>query len=99
MSEGKVVKSYNLPCKVGDTIYVIPSKVNFKLNKVNRDPQNNRVYEQVVERIELYRNGVYLAVTCNGLRSAHGEFFGENWFMNRQEAERKLAAMEGETNE
>ena len=46
-------KLIELPCGVGDTVYVIPSEVNYKLNIINGFGENNRVYEQVVSRIEI----------------------------------------------
>lgn len=48
--QGKLLK---LPCAVGDTVYVIPSKTNYKLNIINGHSENNRVYEQIVNRIEI----------------------------------------------
>lgn len=79
-----------LPCKVGDTVYVIPSKTNRKLNILSRKPELNRVYEQKICRFEFYERGVFLAVTCDGIEYVHSAFFGENWFLTRGEAEAAL---------
>lgn len=82
-----------LPCKVGDTIYVIPSEENFALNLVNRHEENNRIYEQRVHEVRFFRSG-YLLTTCDGLCSVLDEFFGENWFLSRKEAEKKMKELE-----
>lgn len=79
-----------LPCKVGDVIYKIPSETNHKLNVLSGKPELNRVYEQKICRIELYENGVYMPVTCDGMCAAHSAFFGVDWFLTREEAEAAL---------
>ena len=80
-----------LPCKVGDTIYAIPSKVNRKLNVINRHPENNRVYTQTVNDISFFPDGVYLLRCIGGLQVHHSLFFRETWFLTREEAEAALA--------
>ena len=35
-----------LPCKIGDDVYTIPSKVNYDLNILSGHNENNRVYHQ-----------------------------------------------------
>ncbi len=84
-----------LPCKVGDTVYVIPSKANYALNILNRHPENNRVYEQPVREVRFYNNGVFLLITCDGTQAVHSKFFGETWFLTREEAEAALKAQKG----
>lgn len=37
-----------LPCKIGDDVYQIPSKVNYDLNVLSKHEENNRVYHQKV---------------------------------------------------
>ena len=85
-----------LPCKIGDTVYVIPSKANRGLNILHGHPENNRVYEQPVREIRFYKGCVFLLMTCDGTQSVHSEFFGKTWFLTREAAE---AALEGENNE
>lgn len=80
-----------LPCKVGDTIYAIPSKVNRELNVINRHPENNRVYTQTVQEISFFQDGVYLLKCCDGLQMHHSQFFRETWFLTQEEAEAALA--------
>jgi hypothetical protein len=80
-----------MPCKVGDTIYAIPSKVNRELNVINRHPENNRVYTQTVQNISFFTDGVYLLKCCDGLQMHHSQFFRETWFLSQEEAESALA--------
>lgn len=88
--QGKLLK---LPCSVGDTVYVIPSKTNYKLNIINEYRENNRIYEQIVNRIEISGTG-YLLVTCDGMASVTDMFYKETWFLTREEAEAALEEME-----
>lgn len=81
-----------LPCKVGDTVYAIPSWANFRLNKSFGHAEHNRVYPQIVDHIEFSSYGCRIS-TCDG-RQGHGqEAFGETWFLTREEAERALKQM------
>lgn len=82
-------KLLKLPCAVGDTVYVIPSETNYKLNIINEHSENNRVYEQVVGRIEISNTG-YLLVTCDGMASVVDVFYKKTWFLTREEAESAL---------
>ena len=83
---GKLLK---LPCRIGDTIYVIPSKANYGINIVNRLKENNRVYEQIVDHIRFYNSG-YLLSTCEGFSCVIEEFYKETWFLTKEEAETAL---------
>lgn len=81
-----------LPCKVGDTVYAIPSWANFRLNKSFGHAEHNRVYPQIVDHIEFSSYGCRIS-TCDG-RQGHGqEAFGETWFLTREEAEQALKQM------
>lgn len=84
--QGKLLK---LPCAVVDTVYVIPSKTNYKLNIINGHSENNRVYEQIIGRIEISNSG-YLLVTCDGMASVVDTFYKKTWFLTREEAEAAL---------
>lgn len=88
--QGKLLK---LPCAVGDTVYVIPSETNYKLNIINGHSENNRVYEQIVNRIEITQTG-YLLVTCDGMSSVVDVFYKKTWFLTREEAEAALKELE-----
>lgn len=79
-----------LPCRVGDIIYKIPSKVNYDLNIVNRHRENNRVYEQPVYSIQMWNNSTYILNTCDGMDCVRSDSFGETWFLTKAEAEKAL---------
>lgn len=85
-----------LPCKVGDIIYKIPSKVNYDLNIVNRHRENNRVYEQTVYSIQMWNNSSYILNTCDVMDCVRSDSFGETWFLTKAEAEKALEEMEKE---
>lgn len=88
--QGKLMK---LPCAVGDTVYVIPSSQNFGINIVNRHEENNRVYEQIIDHVEIRRSG-YLLSTCDGMACVIEKFYKETWFTDKKEAEVKLKKIE-----
>lgn len=89
--QGKLV---HLACNIGDTVYKIPSQTNYRLNILDGYSENNRVYEQKVNKIELFGNGSYVLVTCDGMDGVVSDLFNETWFLTREEAERKLKEME-----
>ena len=89
--QGKLLR---VPCKIGDTIYVIPSGVNYRLNILSGHEENNRVHEQVVNRIEIGRYGYSLS-TCDGMAGAVEESYKATWFLTKEEAEAALKCPEG----
>ena len=91
--QGKLLK---LPCKIGDKIFVIPSKTNYRLNIVNGHKESNQVYEQIVNRIEISEHGYWLS-TCDGMAGVSGRSFKETWFLTGEEAEAALAEVDNET--
>ena len=82
------------PAKIGDIIYVIPSRVNYELNKLHRMQKNNRVYEQPIDHISIFRDD-YMISTCDGLCGTLGKMYKKTWFLTREEAENKLLEYEG----
>lgn len=84
-----------LPCKVGDKIYKIPSKVNFLLNNMHHHSKLNRVYEQVVYSVEMFSNDRYFIRTCDGIDGVVSDFYKETWFHTKEEAESALEKMKG----
>ena len=85
---------FSVLCKIGDTIYKIPSDVNFKLNVLSDMHNLNRVYEQKVNRIEVCDDeGRILYITCEGMDCVLSTFYKETWFLTREEAEEALAKM------
>lgn len=85
-------KLLRLPCAVGDTIYVIPSKIDYKLNILDRLEANNRVYAQPVDRIDIFKSGYFLS-TCDGTDGVGQQFYKETWFLTQEEAETALQKM------
>lgn len=83
-----------LPCKIGDDIFVIPSEVNYRLNKSFGAKGLNKVCRQVVDHIEFNSYG-YLVSTNEGRTVHRQEAFGETWFLTREEAEKALVEMKG----
>lgn len=106
---GKKLKAYEdaeeqglllrLPCKVGDTIFVVPSKTNYDLNILNGFEFLNKIYEQKVHSIKIYGSERYVIFTCNGLDSVVAVSYKETWFLTKEEAKQKLAEMKGESHE
>ena len=90
--KGLLVK---LPCKVGDTVYVIPSKANYGLNIVNGYRENNRIYEQIVSEIRFFKND-YLLSVCDGFDYCHSQFYKINWFLTKESAQKALEGMKHE---
>lgn len=85
-----------LPCSIGEPIFVIPSITNYKLNKLNRHEENNRVYKQIVNSITFIKDG-YLLNTCDGMCCVRSDSYNETWFLLESQAEAALKKMqEGE---
>ena len=81
------------PCKVGDTVFAIPSKVNCELNIMHNMHHNNRIYEQVVDHIIIWQSD-YMLYTCDGLCAVRSKETKDTWFTIREEAEKALAESE-----
>lgn len=84
-----------LPCKVGDDIYAIPSEVNYRLNKSFGAKGLNAICRQVVDHIEFNSYG-YLVSTNEGMTVHRQEAFGETWFLTKEAAEQRLKEMESD---
>ena len=82
-----------LPCEMGAVIYVIPSKVNYDLNIINRHEENNRVYEQTVYSVQMWSNRRYILTTCEGWNCVVSDLYKETWFLTYEEAAQALAEM------
>ena len=91
-------KYIELPCKVGDTVYVIPSLTNFRLNIVNGYTENNRVYEQKVHSIQMWNTDEWCLWACDGLNLLLQKFYKETWFLIKEEAEAKLKELNKNAN-
>ena len=90
---------FRLPCGIGSDVYMIPSKINYKLNILSLHPENNKVYHQKVDLITFSENGWY--IKCDKDREYAIErilsekMYKETWFLSQEEAEAKLKEMEG----
>ena len=91
-----------LPCGIGTDIYYIPSEKNFRLNLLDGHWEENRVFHQTVDRITFRKNGWYMECDSD-LEYGTGRIllytsYGVTWFLTSEEAEAKLAEMEGRAN-
>lgn len=82
-------QAFELPCKVGDTIYVVPSKAVYGLNILHKREKHNRIYKQVIDEVRITRRGWYLK-TCDLMDTQVDSLLGETWFLTEAEAEAKL---------
>ena len=88
-----------LPCGIGSDVYMIPSKINYKLNILSLHSENNKVYHQKVSLITFTEKGWYMK--CDKDREYAIErilsekMYKETWFLSQEEAEAKLKEMEG----
>jgi len=79
-----------VPVSIGDVIFVVPSKVNYELNIINKHEECNRTYEQKISSIQWWSNDRYLIQTCDGLNQVLNDTQGEIWFTDKVNAEWKL---------
>lgn len=85
-----------LPCAIGDKIYLIPSKTQFELNSLSSSfSKHNRVYEMEVYQLYMNKND-YVLYNFEKTASALGSSYGETWFLTKAEAEAKLKELKGE---
>lgn len=96
-----------VPVKLGDTIYVIPSETNYRLNIVNRREDRNKVYKYLVDEIRYNKYGFSIVCDVGDVqfycnyeppKNLCGHFdtekyYGETWFTTEQEAQEKLKEM------
>lgn len=82
-----------LPCKIGDMIYVVPREVNFRLNKLFHGGELNRVYKQPVSSIAIYPHDIVI-YTCNGVEMVCMKMYGKRWFLTEEEANKRLEELE-----
>ena len=90
-----------LPCKVGDTIWVVTSPINvFDYNEYDGDAEYE-VYESFLSSVSYYTSGeqfrIYAKVTNSFIAAYFRECdFGESIFLTREEAEKKLEELKNE---
>ena len=87
-----------LPCKVGDTVWVVTSPINvFDYDEYDGDAEYE-VYESFLSSVSYYASGeqfrIYAKVTNSFIAAYFRECdFGESIFLTREEAEKKLEEM------
>lgn len=88
-----------LPCKVGDTVWVVTSPINvFGYDEYDGDAEYE-VYESFLSSVSYYASGeqfrIYAKVTNSFIAAYFRECdFGESIFLTREDAEKKLEEME-----
>lgn len=90
-----------LPCKVGDTVWVVTSPINvFDYDKYDGDAEYE-VYESFLSSVSYYASGeqfrIYAKVTNSFIAAYFKECdFGKSIFFTREEAEKKLEELKNE---
>lgn len=89
-----------LPCKVGDTVYVVASPFNVFDDIEYDENMKDEVYEAYVSSVSFYESGeqyrIYAKVTNHFIGAYFRECdFGKTVFLTGEEAEAKLKEMEG----
>lgn len=89
-----------LPCKVGDTVYVVTSPFNVFDDIEYDENMKDEVYEAYVSSVSFYESGeqyrIYAKVTNHFIGAYFRECdFGKTVFFTQEEAEAKLKEMEG----
>ena len=87
-----------LPCKIGDDVYTIPSKVNYDLNVLSKHEENNRVYHQKAYSVTLEDGHWYIECDKDyeyGTgRILLDSFYKVTWFLSKEEAEKALEVLQ-----
>ena len=98
------------PVKIGDTIYVVPSKTNYEINIINRHSELNKVYEYIVSEIRYNKYGYSVVCELDNIPFYFNyekakkwccehfdteKFYRETWFATEQEAQAKLKEIQG----
>lgn len=90
-----------LPCKVGDTVWVVTSPINvFGYDEYDGDAEYE-VYESSLLSVSYYTSGeqfrIYAKVTNSFIAACFRECdFGESIFLTREDAEKKLEEMKND---
>ena len=91
-----------LPCKVGDTVWVITSPFNVFEGIEYNENLRDECYESFISSVTFYKNSVQYRINAkvtNHFISAYycEQDFGKTIFLTRAEAEQKLKEMESES--
>lgn len=87
-----------LPCKVGDTVWVVTSPINVCGYDEYDGDAEYEVYESFLSSVSYYASGeqfrIYAKVTNSFIAAYFRECdFGESIFLTREDAEKKLEEM------
>jgi hypothetical protein len=88
-----------LPCKVGDTVYVVTSPFNVFDDIEYDENMKDEVYESYVSSVSFYESGEQYRIYAKATNHFIGVYFrecdfGKTVFLAREEAEAKLKEME-----
>lgn len=89
-----------LPCKVGDTVWVVTSPFNVFDDIEYDEDMKDEVYEAFISSVTFYECGEQYRIYAKATNHFIGAYFrkcdfGKSVFLTREEAEAKLAEMEG----
>ena len=98
--QGRLIK---LPCKVGDTVYVVTSPFNVFDDIEYDENMKDEVYESYVSSITFYECGEQYRIYAKATNHFIGAYFrecdfGKTVFLTKSEAEAKLKELRGEEN-
>ena len=90
-----------LPCKVGDTVWVITSPFNVFNGIEHNKNLSNECYEAFISSITIYKDGLQYRISAKVTNQLIGAYyneknFGKTIFLTREEAEQKLKEMESD---
>jgi len=99
--QGRLIK---LPCKVGDTVYVVTSPFNVFDDIEYDENMKDEVYESYVSSITFYECGEQYRIYAKATNHFIGAYFrecdfGKTVFLTKSEAEAKLKELKGGENE
>lgn len=92
-----------LPCKVGDTVWVITSPFNVFEGIEYDENSRDECYESFISSVTFYKNSVQYRINAkvtNHFINAYynKQDFGKTVFLTKEEAEQKLKEMESDNN-
>lgn len=98
--QGRLIK---LPCKVGDTVYVVTSPFNVFDDIEYEENMKDEVYESYVSSITFYECGEQYRIYAKATNHFIGAYFrecdfGKTVFLTKSESEAKLKELRGNQN-
>lgn len=99
--QGRLIK---LPCKAGDTVYVVTSPFNVFDDIEYDENTKDEVYESYVSSTTFYKSGEQYRIYAKATNHFIGAYFrecdfGKTVFLKKSEAEAKLKELRGGENE